>query len=350
VSEVATVPRLSHLLSLVKPRIVGLLCLTGVSALLAAGGTSPLETVAFVLAGALIAGASAALNCWYDRDIDQYMSRTAGRPLPRGALSPRAALLFAATLLAGGTIIGLAALPAISVASMWAGVLAYVGLYTVVLKRRSRLGVVLGGSAGSFPVLAGWTAVRPLEPVAVGVAALVFVWTPAHAWALADVYRDEFAAVGVATVPALTDRAGTMRAIGVAALLTGGLAVALLPWAGQLYGATVLTGLPCFGWAYLTYVQRGSKATAVRAFFSSNAFLAALVVGWAAGGLLRPSVTTNLLTATLVTGLFAWVWRARPALREVRSAPVCLRLDRTHLRRVLARLSRGTPTGGEHDE
>lgn len=348
--EVNTVPRPRHLISLVKPRIVGLLCLTGVSALIAAGGAGPIQTVAFVLAGALIAGGSAALNCWYDRDIDQHMSRTAGRPLPSGKLSARAALGFALLLLVLGSAIGLAILPPVSVGYMWLGVLAYVGLYTVWLKRRSRLGVVLGGSAGSFPVLAGWTVVGPLEPVALAIAALVFVWTPAHAWALAEVYREEFAAVGVATVPAVTDRRGTAWAIGLAALFTVGLAIGILPLTGPLYAAALVTGVPCFAWAYLSYVRRRTKSTAVRAFFSSNTFLAALVVAWAAGGMGPTGSSAPLLVAAGVGLLFGWVWWARPALDGVAAAPVHLGTTPRWWRRLVDADGHGTLTAGDGDE
>jgi len=311
---------LSALLSLVKPRIAALLCLTGVTASFAAGGLPVVELVAFALAGVGMAGGSAALNCYYDRDIDPQMKRTADRPLARGTLSPRAALAFGVGLLVAATAVGLAALPPVSVGFMWLGVASYVGLYTVLLKRRHWLGVVLGGSAGSFPVLAGWTAVRPLALPAVLMATLVFVWTPAHAWALAVVYRADFATVGIPTLPVVASPARVRRAIRASVLLTVGVALAPVPAAGVVYAAAALPATGLFVLAYRRFTRRGGDALAVRAFFTSNVFLAAVFVGWGASG-----VTDSILVAALAGGatvaLFAKTWRVRPSLGGVRAAP-----------------------------
>ncbi|WP_255196555.1 protoheme IX farnesyltransferase [Halorarius litoreus] len=314
---------LGHLLSLVKPRIVALLSLTGLCGLFAAGGAPVARVGGFLVAGAFVAGGSAALNCWYDRDLDREMERTADRPLPSGELSQEVALAFAVGLLLAGTVVGLASLPPVAVGYMWLGVAAYVGLYTAGLKRRSRLGVVLGGSAGSFPVLAGWTAVRPLEPVALLAAALVFVWTPAHAWALAYVYRDDFAAVEVPTLPAVASVGRTATAVWVAALATVGTAVLLVPVAGGVYAVAVLVGSPPFLVAYRRFYRVRTEPAAVLAFFTSNCYLAVLFLAWAAGGgVSQPSAVTLLVTALATMGLHAWLWRRRPALRGVRASPV----------------------------
>ncbi|WP_255150005.1 heme o synthase [Halorarius halobius] len=314
-----------QLLSLVKPRIVALLSVTGLCGLFAAGGGRPLQVAGFLAAGALVAGGAAALNCWYDRDIDRHMERTADRPLPSGDLSSRAALLFAVGLLAAGTAVGVVTLPLASVGYMWAGVAAYVGLYTVLLKRRTRLGVVLGGSAGSFPVLAGWVAVRPLDPVALAAAALVFVWTPAHAWALAVVYRDDFRAVGVPTLPAVTPPDRTARVVWYAAVATVASAAALVPVTGSVYAVGAAVGSPLFLLAYWQYRRQATEATAVRAFFTSNCYLAVLFPAWAVDGLLAaPARGTLAVTAVLAFAAFAWLWARRPSLRGVRAAPSSL--------------------------
>jgi len=313
----------SHLWSLVKPRIVALLCLTGVSALFAAGGAPVPQVVGFVVAGALLAGAAAALNCWYDRDIDRHMERTADRPLPSGDLSPRTAVAFALSLLVAGTAVALATLPPGAVGYMWLGVGAYVGLYTVLLKRRSRFGVVLGGSAGSFPVLAGWAAVRPLGPAALLMATLVFVWTPAHAWALAYVYREDFASVGVPTLPAVASPERTARAVWYAALGTVAVAAAVVPFAGSVYAGSALAGSPCFLLAYRQYRRSRTEETAVRAFFTSNCYLGVLFLAWAADGLFpTASPAASVAAGLLVLATFAWMWTGRPSLRGVESAPV----------------------------
>lgn len=312
---------LYHLWSLVKPRIVALLSLTGTTALIAAGGTTLTATVGFVLAGACIAGGSAALNCVYDRDIDPLMERTADRPLATGDLSPETATAFAVAVLATGTVIGLATLPPIAVAYMWAGVVAYVGLYTMLLKRRTRLGVVLGGSAGAFPVLAGWRVVRPLSLEAVLFAGLVFAWTPAHAWALAYVYRDDFAGVSVPTLPAVTTPAAATRRIWQAALLTVGVAIAFTVVTGPVYAAGVLTGTPLFVWAYHRFRRVRTDATAVRAFFTSNTYLAMLFIAWAVGAT-STHIVTVIAVAVLTPATILGLWWRRPRLRGVPTPPL----------------------------
>jgi len=313
---------LRALLSLTKPRIAALLALTGTGATFAAGGLAPVELAAFVVAGVGMAGGAATCNCYYDRDIDPVMDRTADRPLARGALDPRVALAFGGSLLVVATGVGLAALPAVSVGYMWLGVAAYIGLYTVLLKRRHWTGVVLGGSAGSFPVLAGWTAVRPLAAPALLMAALVFVWTPAHAWALGVVYRDEFAAAGVATLPAVTTLGRVRRAVRAAALGTVAVAGLLVPVAGPAYVGSLAVGAPLFCLAYRPFTRGGDDPHAVRAFFTSNVFLAVAFVAWGVDGVVtgRPFVTA-VVAAVATAAAFVGVWIGRPSLGGVRAAP-----------------------------
>ncbi|MFC4407791.1 heme o synthase [Haloarchaeobius iranensis] len=311
-----------QLWSLVKPRIVALLCVTGLFALLAAGGGPPSVVAGFVVAGALIAASSAALNCWYDRELDRHMERTADRPLPSGRLDHRVALAFALSLFVAGSAVGLATLPLVAGGYMWLGVAAYVGLYTVGLKRRHWTGVVLGGSAGSFPVLAGWTAVAPLSVEAVLMAALVFAWTPAHAWALAHVYRSDFAAAGVPTLPVVADEAVVRRAVWYAVWATLAVAALLVPFAGLLYAVTLAAAGGALLLGYRGFSRTGSEPDAVRAFFTSNLFLSTLFVAWGVGGLVsgaEPALAAVALVA--VPALFVGLWNARPALRGVRAAP-----------------------------
>lgn len=308
------------LAALVKPRIVALLCLTGVSATLAAGGLAPLALVGFTAAGDTRAGGAAATNCWYDRDIDRLMARTADRPLARGDLSSPAALAFAGLLLAAGTVVGLLSIPAVSVAFMWLGAAAYVLVYTVGLKRRHWAATVVGGSAGSFPVLAGWSAVRPLETPALVMAALVFAWTPAHAWALAQVYRADFAAAGVPKLPVVTAPDVTPRRAAWAALATVAVAAGLLPLSGAAYATAFLGAVPAYLLAYRHYRRVGSDASAVRAFFTSNLFLAVLCVAWGVDGVTGDLHPATLLVAPAVFWLFARLWRAQPALDGVPGA------------------------------
>lgn len=307
--------------SLVKPRIVALLCLTGASGLVATGGATPGTLIAFVVAGACMAAGAAGLNCWYDRDIDPKMERTADRALPAGDLDAGTALGASVAFIALGTAVGVLALPLVSVTYMWLGLAAYVGLYTIALKRRHWMGVVLGGSAGSFPVLAGWTVVEPLSLDAVGLAALVFVWTPAHAWALAHVYRDDFAAADIPTYPVVKGIAKNRRAVWVSALVTVALALALTPVAGTAYTVAVILGSPLYLVAYLAYYRGGSEPEAVRAFFTSNLYLAVVFLAWAVGGIL-PAIGPlgTVLEAAIIPFMFVKMWTARPGLRGVEGA------------------------------
>lgn len=313
--------RTTALLSLVKPRIVTLLCLTGAAGLVATGSATLWALTTFTIAGAFMAAGAAALNCWYDRDIDPKMERTADRALPAGHLGATAALGFALSLVALGTLVAVLALPPVTVGYMWLGLAAYVGLYTVALKRRHWMGVVLGGSAGSFPVLAGWTVAEPLTLEALGLAALVFAWTPAHAWALAHVYRDDFAAAGIPTYPVAKGLTKNRRAVWVSALATVGLAIALTPVAGTTFAVAVLVGSPLYLVAYWAYYRDGGDPEAVRAFFTSNLFLAVVFLAWAAGGVADGvGPVGSLVVATIIPLTFLKLWTARPALGGVDAA------------------------------
>mgnify|MGYP000745862057 FL=1 len=317
----ASVPQYARaLLSLVKPRIAALLCLTGVTAAVAAGGLPPVDLAVFALAGLGMAGGAAALNCVYDRDIDPVMDRTADRPLATGALSVRVALAFAVGLLAAATGLAVWRFPLDTVGYMWLGVAAYVGLYTVLLKRRHWSGVVLGGSAGSFPVLAGWSAVRPLEPVALAMAALVFAWTPAHAWALAVVYREDFAAAEIPTLPVVASAERVRRAVWQSAVATAGVAALVVLAAGPVYAAAVVVAVPALLVAYRSFARRGGQERAIRAFFTSNAVLAGLFVGWALSGVADGPLAVGA-SAVLSALAVAGVWWGRPCLDGVRGAP-----------------------------
>jgi protoheme IX farnesyltransferase len=317
-AAVPQLPRPADLWSLFKPRIVALLCLTGLAALFAAGGAPAGTVLAFAVAGGCVAAGAAAFNCYYDRALDRRMARTADRPLPSGRLAPRAALAVAVCALVFGSAVALLALPLPSVAYMWSGVASYVGLYTVALKRRHWLGVVLGGSAGSFPVLAGWTAVKPLTAEPIVLALVVFAWTPAHAWALAYVYRRDFVAAGVPTLPTVASPARVRRAVWVSVWATLAVAAVAVPLSSPVYGLTVAVGGAFLAVGYAQFYRRGTEPAAVRAFFTSNLFLAALFASWGAGGVV--DVGGPWLRLGVLVGLpvaFVLLWARRPALRGV---------------------------------
>ena len=192
------------LIALTKPRVISLLLVTTVAPMFLTDRGLPPALLVFwvVLAGYLMAGGANAINMWFDRDIDSAMSRTRLRPVPSGRLSPGAALLF-----------GLA-LGAVSFALFWrlvnplsawialSGLLFYVLVYTIWLKRASPQNIVIGGAAGAIPPLVGWAAMaNSLDLNALYLFAIIFYWTPPHFWALALIKQQEYAKAGVPMLP-----------------------------------------------------------------------------------------------------------------------------------------------------
>ena len=196
---------------LTKPRIAYLLLITTFAAMvMAAHGLPPLGlTLATLAGGALAAGSAGAFNCVFDRDIDALMTRTMSRPVPMGRISPAAGLVFA-------TVLGAASF---AMLYRFAGPLAawlslvgnayYVLVYTLWLKRTTTLNIVIGGAAGAVPPLVGWAAVaHSVGGPALGLFALIFLWTPPHFWALALMADTDY---HKANVPMLPNVRGTRR-------------------------------------------------------------------------------------------------------------------------------------------
>jgi protoheme IX farnesyltransferase len=196
--------------ALTKPRIIELLLVTTLPVMiLAARGMPQLWTaVATLVGGTLAAGSANTLNCVVDRDIDAVMSRTKRRPMARQQVPPVAALRFGIALGAAATLLlGLGA-NWLSAGLADGAIAFYVFVYTLGLKRRTPSNIVIGGAAGCFPVLIGWSAVRGnVGWPAVVLFAVVFLWTPPHFWALAMRYRDDYARAGVPMLPVVATEA-----------------------------------------------------------------------------------------------------------------------------------------------
>jgi protoheme IX farnesyltransferase len=231
-------------LALTKPRVMTLVVFTGLCGLLVAPTRLP-PALAFtaILCIALGAGAAAALNMWYESDIDAKMKRTASRPLPAGRMDRTSALHFGVGLSFFSVLL-------MGVATNWlaAGVLAgsilfYVFVYTIWLKRRTPQNIVIGGAAGAFPPVIGWTAVTgdvTLLPILLF--ALIFLWTPPHFWALSLFVRSDYANAGVPMLPVVAGAKATRLQI---LLYTVPMAAAAIaPWAlglaGALYGIAAI--------------------------------------------------------------------------------------------------------------
>ena len=205
---------LAAYVKLTKPRIIELLLITTVPAMfLAASGVPGVGLIlATLIGGATAAGGANAINQYLDRDIDQLMHRTRHRPLPDHVIPPGHALVFGVALAVSAFVF--LALTAGLLAAWLAetAVVFYVVVYTLWLKRRTTQNIVIGGAAGAVPVLIGWAAVTGHVGLpALGLFLIVFLWTPPHFWALALVYRDEYAAAGVPMLPVVVGVDRTVR-------------------------------------------------------------------------------------------------------------------------------------------
>ena len=243
--SVSAAPRLSlsepkDFLALLKPRVMSLVVLTAVTGMVVAPGTmNPVLAIVSILAIAVGAGASGALNMWYDADIDARMSRTKTRPVPSGRVEPDAALAF-------GLGLSIFSVMVLGLAANWfaAGFLAftiffYAVIYTMGLKRSTPQNIVIGGAAGAFPPMIGWAAVTGDVSLASFVLfMIIFLWTPPHFWALALFKMKEYGSVGVPMLPNVAGEASTRRQIFAYSLILVPVAVApsFLGFAGPVYG------------------------------------------------------------------------------------------------------------------
>lgn len=235
-AKIATV---SDYFALMKPRVMSLVLFTGFAGLvLAPGDIHPLTAFSALLCIALGAGASGALNMAYDSDIDALMQRTALRPIPRGVISRGDAYAFGVVFaVAAVTMMGLfvnllaAALLAFTIGF-------YIFLYTMWLKRRTALNIVIGGFAGALPPAIGWASVTgSLDLAPLVLVAIIFLWTPPHFWALSLYRADDFARARIPMLPVVAGKDETRRQIVfyTVPMILSGLAPAFLGFAGPLY-------------------------------------------------------------------------------------------------------------------
>ena len=228
-------------LVLLKPRVMSLVVFTGaVGFVLAPGHVDWLKLVATLSAMAAGAGACGALNMWWDADIDANMARTAMRPIPRGAVPPLQALAIG-VLLSIVSIVSLGMQVNLLASSLLALTIAiYIPLYTMVLKRRTPLNIVIGGAAGALPPVIGWAAATgslSIGPIALFL--FIFLWTPPHFWALALCRSGDYERVGVPMLPNVVGHVETCRQILIYALLlvVASFGPLLIPGVGLFYAA-----------------------------------------------------------------------------------------------------------------
>jgi protoheme IX farnesyltransferase len=241
-----TTSRWRSFYELTKPRVVMLIVFTSiVGTLLAVPGMPPWNALVFGNLGVGLAAASAAvINHVLDERIDAQMSRTKRRPLPTGKLSSRAALAFAGVLCVLSMAILVSLVNVLTAVLTFASLIGYAVIYTVWLKRATSQNIVIGGAAGAAPPVLGWAAVTgTVEPNALLLFLIVFVWTPPHFWALAIARKDEYAKVGIPMLPVTHGVAFTRLQVLLYTLLL--VAVTLMPFvtgmSGLLYlGAAVV--------------------------------------------------------------------------------------------------------------
>ncbi len=265
-------------LQITKPRVVALIVLTSlVGSLLAAPGLPRLDTLLFANLGiALAAAGAAAINHVLDRGIDARMRRTQFRPLPTGHLKPAQALGFAFVLSIASMLLLMLEVNVLTAALTFASLLGYAVLYTVWLKRATPQNIVIGGAAGAAPPVLGWTAVTGhIEPQALLLFLIIFVWTPPHFWALAIARRADYAKVNIPMLPVTHGVAFTQRAV---LLYTIGLTlISSLPFLTRMSGLLYLAAAALLDAGFLRHalaLQRSpSDAVAMRVFRYSIAYL-----------------------------------------------------------------------------
>jgi protoheme IX farnesyltransferase len=261
--------------ALLKPRVMSLVVFTALVGLLVAPGhLHPVIGFTALLCIAIGAGASGALNMWYDADIDAIMSRTVKRPIPAGRVAPGEALAFG-VMLAVFSVAVLGVLVNWFAAALLAFTIAfYVFVYTMWLKRSTPLNIVIGGAAGAFPPMIGWAAVTgdvSLAPVLMFL--IIFLWTPPHFWALSLLRADDYARAGIPMLPVVSGFDATRKQILIYTLILA--PVGLSPWiagfVGLIYGAVALIcGAVMLHLAWRVYRDRAGPqaATAAKRLFA----------------------------------------------------------------------------------
>jgi protoheme IX farnesyltransferase len=275
---------LRDLVALTKPRIISLLLVTTVAPMFITPEGLPTASLVFwvIVGGYLMAGGANAINMWFDRDIDDKMTRTRLRPIPAGRISAPAGLAFGIGLgLLAFAILWYQANPL----SAWlalGGLLFYVFIYTIWLKRSSPQNIVIGGAAGAFPPLVGWTAMTgQLDLAAVYLFAIIFYWTPPHFWALALIKKTEYAKAGVPMLPVVHGERRTKFEMLAYTLILLPLTImpALFGALGAFYGvAALLLGLRLLWYCIRLVRERAATPLAWQMYRYSLVYLALLFV------------------------------------------------------------------------
>lgn len=239
---------------------------------MAPGEIHPVIAFTAILCIAVGAGASGCLNMWYEADLDARMTRTADRPIPSGRMDPQTALHFGVALSTASVLVMGLMVNVVAGGLLLMTILFYVLIYTVWLKRRTSLNIVIGGAAGAFPPMIAWAAVTgdvSLESIVMF--GIIFMWTPPHFWSLSLFACKDYKAAGIPMLPVVSGEGETRKQILIYTLLL--VPVSILPWtmgfAGPVYGITaVIFGIGFTLLSGLLFKNKDIKTAKVNFFFS----------------------------------------------------------------------------------
>jgi heme o synthase len=267
---------------LLKPRVMSLVVYTALAGyLVAPGAIHPVLAAIAILCVAVAAGASGAINMWYDRDIDALMARTRLRPIPSGRVDPAEALGFGVVLAIGSVVVMALAVNFVAAFLLALSILFYVFVYTAWLKRRTPQNIVIGGAAGAFPPMIGWSVATgdvSLAPIVLFL--IIFMWTPPHFWALALFRSGDYAKAGVPMLPVIAGEVETRRQIVLYTVLL--LPVTIAPWQLGVAGPLYALGAVALGLVFLAgaiRVWRERSEAAAKALFGYSILYLFLVFG-----------------------------------------------------------------------
>ncbi len=275
---------LGKYVELTKPKVTLLNLLVGVTCFMLAAfpAVDWTRLAVFSVAGYLACGGCGALNCVYDQDTDKLMDRTSQRAIPTGAVTPRKALLFGSVLTGAGISLSYIYFNVLTSLMMVLGAAFYLGVYTVLLKRKSSWNVVIGGFAGCFAALSGWTAsANALSLAPLLVSSVDFLWTPGHLWGLAIKKVREYRKAGIPMLPVAAGLKKSARIVFLfnLATITSSLLFPLFGLAGIVYSAVAVSAGVWFTFESRRLLVSPSETGGFRVFLASMPYLAFLMAG-----------------------------------------------------------------------
>lgn len=270
-------PGAGDFFALLKPRVMSLVVFTAfIGMVMAPGDIHPVIAFTALLCIAVGAGASGCLNMWYEADLDARMIRTRNRPIPSGRIDRQSALHFGVALSTASVLVMGLMVNVVAAALLLMTILFYVVVYTIWLKRRTSLNIVIGGAAGAFPPMIAWAAVTGgVSLDSMVLFGIIFMWTPPHFWSLSLFACKDYQAAGIPMLPVVSGERETRRQILIYTLLM--VPVSILPWAmgfaGQVYGITAIISGAVFIWLSLALVRNRDIVSAKKVFFYSLVYL-----------------------------------------------------------------------------